>query len=68
MSQTAKRYITERYVRHITVVDRKVERGTGAGVLVWMGLSLGDVAHVDRGKGGWLWDCTIKLVLAVLDD
>ena len=33
-----------------------------------MGHSSGDVAHVERGEGGWLWDCTIELVLVVLDD
>jgi len=33
-----------------------------------VGLSLGDVARVDRGEGGSLWDCTIELVLAILDD
>ena len=33
-----------------------------------MGHSLGDVARVERGEGGWLWDCTVELVLAVLDD
>ena len=29
---------------------------------------MGDVARVERGEGGWLWDCTVELVLAVLDD
>ena len=42
------------------------------GVLLWglvgVGLRLGNVAHVERGEGGWLWDCTVELVLAVLDD
>ena len=33
-----------------------------------VGLSLGDVARVDRGEGSSLWDCTIELVLATLDD
>jgi len=32
--QTAKRYIVEPHVKHIAVVDRGVERETGAGVLV----------------------------------
>lgn len=36
--------------------------------LVWMNLTLGDVTHVKRGEGGWLWDCTVELVLALLDD
>ena len=36
--------------------------------LVWMGDSLGDVAHVERGEGRWLRDCAVELVLALLDD
>ena len=28
----------------------------------------GDVADVERGEGGWLGDCAVELVLALLDD
>ena len=47
-----------------------VVKGTGIVLwqLVWMGHSLGDVAHVERGEGCWLWGRTVELVLAVLDD
>ena len=43
----------------------------GAGIvlqLVWMGDSLGDVVHVERGEGRWLRGCAVELVLAILDD
>lgn len=67
-NQTARRYIKRGRVEAVAVVDGGVEGEAGAGVVLWELVWVGNVAHVEGCEGCWLWDCTVKLVLAVLDD